>query len=310
MDTVALLLKSHGPDFAYARRLVDSFRRWNEEGLTLHCVVPATDVPAFQELAGDQVVLHAEENLLGSHLVGVGAHGLSAGYLNQEIVKLAFWEAGLAANYFCVDSDAVFLRSISARDLMRDASTPYTVLVQDKDLLAEPGYHREHWAGRERSIRRIMELVGLDDPIMRTCHGHQIFSATVLSSFRSEFLEPRGWSYADALREEPYEFSWYAMWLQRSRVIPIHAIEPLVKVFHTPEEHLASIVMGVTEADLARAYLAVVVNSNYSRGLGLVSAAESKPRALAPYLSYGEAASLLRAKISDTVSRRMGRSGS
>ncbi len=36
--------------------------------------------------------------------------GIRPGYINQEIVKLAFWELGLTENYFCVDSDAVFVR--------------------------------------------------------------------------------------------------------------------------------------------------------------------------------------------------------
>jgi hypothetical protein len=308
MDRIALLLKSYGPDRAYARRLIDSFHRHNADQLTLFCVVPRDDVPSFAPLASDTVTVLAEEDVAGAHLVSEGAHGLSAAYLNQEIVKLSFWETEAAANVFCVDSDAVFIRPFGAADFMRDETTPYSVLVQDKDLEVEPRYYREHWRGRAESIRRIMTLVGLDDPIMRTCHGHQVFSSGVLQSFRDVFLAPRGWGYADALRESPYEFSWYNMWLQKARVIPIHAIEPLVKVFHNEDQHLASIVEGVTVDDIARAYIAVVVNSNYSRGLGMVEASGTKSESLAPYLSYGEVASLIGAKARDTWRRRVRRS--
>ncbi len=307
MNRLAVLLKSHGPDLAYARRLVESYSRFNAEELPLYCVVPRSDVPAFTALSADVTVL-AEEDVVGRNLVMEGMHGLSAGYINQEIVKLAFWETGVASTYFCVDSDAVFIRPFGASDFLADESTPYSVLVQDKDLLVEPGYFREHWQGRERAIRRIMDLVGLDDPIMRTCHGHQVFSARVLESFVSDFLQPRGWTYADALREAPYEFSWYNMWLQKSKVIPIHQIEPLVKVFHNEDQHLASVLLGETVADFARAYIAVVVNSNYSRSLGVVTATESKGASLAPYLSYGELGSVLTAKARDTWRRRVRRS--
>lgn len=307
MDRIALLLKSYAHDLAYAQRLVASFHAHNPDGLTMHCVVPTSDVRQFLSLAAEDVRVHAEEDLVGQHLVTAPIGDLRTGYANQEIVKLAFWETGLAANYFCIDSDAVLLRDIGADDFMRDDHTPYTVLVEDNDLKAEPAYFREHWEGREASIRRIMNKVGLDDPVMRTSHGHQVLSAKVLKSFRDDFLVPHGWTYADALAVSPYEFSWYAMWLQKSRVIDIHQREPLVKVFHNEDEHLAAILLGITDADLARGYLGVVVNSNYSRDLGVVDHGDDKPSALAPYLSYGEVGRLLAAKARDTWRRRSGR---
>lgn len=307
MDRIALLLKSYAHDLAYAQRLVASFHAHNPDGLTMHCVVPTSDVRQFLSLAAEDVRVHAEEDLVGQHLVTAPIGDLRTGYANQEIVKLAFWETGLAANYFCIDSDAVLLRDIGADDFMRDDHTPYTVLVEDNDLKAEPAYFRAHWEGREASIRRIMNKVGLDDPVMRTSHGHQVLSAKVLKSFRDDFLVPQGWTYADALAVSPYEFSWYAMWLQKSRVIDIHQREPLVKVFHNEDEHLAAILLGITDADLARGYLGVVVNSNYSRDLGVVDHGDDKPSALAPYLSYGEVGRLLAAKARDTWRRRSGR---
>lgn len=304
VDSIALLLKSYAGDLEYAKRLVESFKLFNADGLTLHCVVPAADLPLFAPFGSSSVVVTPEEDVSGPHLIDRSIGGLRVGYANQEIVKLSFWESGLAANYFCVDSDAVFLRPFGVSDFMRDATTPYTVLVEDKDLKTEPTYYRQHWQGREEAIRRIMDFVELDDPIMRTSHGHQVFSSVVLESFVRDFLTPRGWSYADAIDASPYEFSWYAMWLQKSKVIPIHQREPFVKVYHDEEQHLAAILSGIGPEDLARAYVAVVVNSNYSRGQGLVSAADDKPAALAPYLSYGELGRLAAGKLRQSLRRR------
>jgi len=134
-----------------------------------------------------------------------------------------------------------------------------------------------------------------------------VFSSAVLRSFRDDFLGPRGWDYLDALRIAPYEFSWYNMWLQKARTIPIQVREPLVKVFHHEGQHLEYILRGITIDDIARGYLAVVVNSNYSRDLGVMSAVASKPESLGRYLSYGEVGQLLTAKIRDTYRRRRGR---
>ena len=301
-----MLLKSYAGDLEYARRLVRSFARFNTDGVTLFVVVPAKDLALFLPLGSTQVTVLSEHDL-EQHLVDHEVHGMRSGYINQEIVKLSFWELGLAANYFCVDSDAEFIRPFDRSDFMADQTTPYTVLVEDNELKVEPRYYQQYWERRENEIRHIQELVGLDDPIVRTCHGHQILSAAVLRSFKEDFLGPRTWTYADALAEAPYEFSWYNMWLQKQRTIQIHAREPLVKVFHHEGQHLEYVIRGITVEDIARGYLAIVVNSNYSRDLGLIPPDASKPEVLSHYLSYGEVAALLSAKARATIRRRLGR---
>jgi hypothetical protein len=303
MMDLAFLLKSYSKDVDYAARLISSFQKFNDEGIHLYCVVPETDLARFTPLEGPHVSVLPQE-LLASHLSETPMHGLAPGYINQEIVKLSFWELGYAANYFCVDSDAEFIRPFGVGDFLAPDGYPYTVLVEDKDLHVEPRYYREHWIERERQLDRIKELVGLHDPITRTCHGHQVFSSAVLADFRDQFLAPRGWDYSDALAESPYEFSWYNFWLQARRTIPIHAREPLVKVFHNEDQHLEHIRRGIRVADVARAYVAIVVNSNYSRTIGTIDAATSKPDLLAQYLSYGELGQVLWAKLGETTRRR------
>jgi len=303
---IALLLKSFRDDLQYATRLVESIRQFNEEHLHTYVVVPADDVSAFASLESPDVTVMAED-ALGNHLVTEPVGGMRAGYINQEIIKLAFWELGLARNYFCVDSDAVLIRPFGRADFMADDVTPYTVLVEDNELMVEPRYFREYWRSREEAMRRIQELVGLSDPIVRTCHGHQVLSAAVLRSFREDFLAPRNWEYRDALAEAPYEFSWYNMWLQKSLAIAIHQREPLVKVFHHEGQHLEYILRGITVDDIARGYVGLVINSNYSRDLGLIPADAPKPEALSQYLSYAEVGQVLSAKAKDTFRRRFGR---
>ena len=306
MTSLALLLKSYRGDVEYAKRLLSSFAEFNTDGLPMFVVVPEADVEVFESMvAGRATVL--DEALFAPHLVSEQVHGLRPGYVNQEIVKLAFAELELAENYFCVDSDAEFIRPFGRADFMFDESTPYQVLVEDRELNVDPRYYEEYWQSRQESLQRIAREVGLDDRIVLTCHGHQVFSSLVLKSFREEFLAPRNWTYADALAIAPYEFSWYNLWLQKSQVIPIHIREPWVKVFHHEGNHLEAILRRVRVDDLARAYLAVVVNSNYSRDLGLMDLRATKPAALAPYLSYRELLDVLVAKLKDTRQRRLGR---
>ena len=197
----------------------------------------------------------------------------------------------------------MFIRPIRSSDFLALDGYPYTVLVEDLELKVEPRYFDQYWRERGRSLRLIQSEIGLDAPVVLTCHGHQIFSATVLQSFVNDFLTPRGWDYRDALAVAPYEFSWYNFWLQKSGVIPIHPREPLVKVFHHEGQHFEYILRGIGLADLARGYLAVVVNSNFTRDLGLINVDASKPVALSPYLSYREVGQLLGAKARGSLGR-------
>ena len=300
MTRLGLLLKSYAGDHAYAERLIASFREHNPSGLTLYCVVPESDMNLFAPLAGGDVQVLSEQPL-ARHFTDKPIHGIRPGYINQEIVKLAFWELGLVDAYFCIDSDAVIIRDVQQSDFIAPDGWPYTVLVEDRDLHAEPDYYKQYWQSRERAMRLIADTVGLADPVLRTCHGHQVMSSTVLESFTKEFLSPRGWDYLDALTVAPYEFSWYNFWLQKSKVIPIHQREPFVKVFHNEPQYLEHVLSGTTLGDLARAYVAVVINSNFSRDRNVVSLSESKTLALAPMLSYREYASLGAAKARSTL---------
>ena len=291
MERIGILVKSYADDLEYVRRLAPSLRRHNINGLPVFFVVPEEDVSIFTEVVGE--VGHVlSEAALAENLVKEPTAGFSAGYVNQEIVKLSFWELGLVDNYFCVDSDAEFIRDFTAADFMADASTPYTLLTEDADLQVERDYFTDTWVTRAESLDRIREAIGYEGLWPLTVHGHAIFASRVLSSFRDEFLTPRGWAYVDALKVSPYEPSWYNAWLLHRKPIEIIRRDPLVKTFHTPTQHLEYVLRGVTEQDVSRGFLAVVVNSNFSRGEGVVPLIESPTQALA---SYVQASDLLRA---------------
>jgi hypothetical protein len=298
-----MLLKSYEKDLASARRLVDSFNGNNPENLHLFIVVAEKDMDLFVELANDNITVMTETPFC-HYFTDTHVAGIRPGYINQEIVKLAFWELDLAENYFCVDSDAVFIRPFTAKDFMLNDFTPYTVLVEDNELKVEPTYYAQHWQGREVHLRHIQELVGLQDRRILTCHGHQVFSARVLKSLKGDFLTPRGWTYLDMLAEGPYEFSWYNFWLQKSLPIEIAIREPLVKVFHNQDQHLEYAMRGIGQADIARGYVAVVINSNFADSWGQLSASEPATQTIARYVSWKTLLQVLKAKTAAVFTRR------
>ena len=303
MAPFGILVKSYREDADAASRLFASLAEFNVESLPVWIVVPEADVPLFADLVGrhGQVL---SEALFADQLVSEPVAGIRPGYINQEIVKLAFWELGLADNYLPVDSDVVFLRPFGAADFMFSADVPYTVLLEDRELQVDSDYFATHWQGREKVLRHIQAEIGLEDPRLLTCHGHQVLSSVVLRSLREDFLEPRGWSYARMLEEGPYEFSWYNFWLQKSRLIPIELREPYFKVIHSAKQHRDLLIQGVTLEDIARGYLGVIVNSNFAKAFGDLSHQTPRSQVLAKYLPWSTLFAIAGAKLRAVFGRR------
>jgi len=295
MTKLAILVKSHGPDLAYADRLLRSVEAFNVDLIPVFLVVPDADLEQFTPTLTSGTHLIPESSF-ASHLVSEPVNGYAPGYINQEIVKLSFWEMGLADNYLCVDSDAQFVRSFFVDDFMADTQTPYTFLTEDRELQADPTYFSGNWRPRMVALERIAEAIGLDERPLRTVHGHAVFSSRVLASFYRGFLTTRGWTYSDALAIAPYEPSWYNFWLQRDKTIPIVPREPLFKTFHSAHDQEAYALQGFAESDAARGYVGVIVNSNFSRGVGMASLSDGASMVLASHHTSGELLRVLAAR--------------
>ncbi len=299
MTTFAILVKTHAPDLPYVERLLASCRRHNRTALPVYMVAPDAELASFRHLESHVTALIAD-SAFAEHLTAVEVAGFSAGYINQEIIKLAFWESGLADNYLCLDSDAEFIRDFTATDFMADDTTPFTFLSEDAMLHAEPEYYDAHWVHREPRLRRIAAEIGLTTDRILTVHGQAVFSSEVLRSFRDDFLRPRSWDYVDALAIAPYEPTWYSLWLQHSQAIPVVMREPVFKSFHNAAQHIDFLLAGISRDDAARGYVGVIVNSNYSRGAGVVDFGSERATSLAAYVPERE---LLAAAARGTVAR-------
>lgn len=271
MCKFSFMLKSYSGDFLYAQRLIASFNKHNIESLLMHIVVPAGDYDLFNDSfqSGNIVVLN--EDMMGFDFVHDDSiHGIRPGYINQEIVKLQFWEHKLSENYFCIDSDSEFICDFGINDFMFDDSTPYAVLVEDKELHVDPLYYIRYWIGREKFLNEIKRELNIANYKTLTCHNNTVFSVRVLEDMKERFMVKRSLGYQDLMKIAPYEFSWYNFWLQISGIVEIRPCEPHFKMFHSREQHEDFLRRGITLQDISRAYVGVIINSNYSRGYGLV----------------------------------------
>lgn len=290
------MLKSYRGDLPLAQRLVESFNTYNVENLPLAIVVPSEDVALFKPLANAQITV-LDESVFGKHLATEPFGDMRLGYINQQIVKLAFWEQNIYDDYFTVDSELVFVRPFHRGDFMFDESTPFTVLVEDNELQTDPRYFDEHWRSRSQHLAAIKDSMALEDPRILTCHGHQVMSSTVLRSLVQDFMKPRGYDYQDLLRMSPYEFSWYNFWLQKAQPIPIMIREPLVKVLHHDGHHLEYAMRGLSLDDVARGYVGIVINSSFARSWPDIQPGEPQSTTLSRYVPASVLVSALAQKV-------------
>jgi len=265
------LCKSYIGDFEYAERLIRSFNEYNMNNLKFYLCVPSEDVSMFRKLSSDTIEV-LDETTFDFHFVSDDRIlGIRPGYINQEIVKLSFWRTHLALNYFCIDSDSEFIRPFFLKDFMFSEEVPFSVLVEDHELAVDPFYYETYWKSRAKYLEEIKKTLDYSDIRTLTCHNNTTMNSLVHQSLQFDFLEPRQMNYHDLLKIAPYEFSWYNVWLQKSCIIPILPREPFFKMFHTEIQLLNYYQRGITKMDMARAYLGIVVNSNFSRHHGVLN---------------------------------------
>lgn len=265
MEKFVFLLKTYQNDLQYAVRLIQSFHHFNCDNIKMFIVMPEK---LFGELRTrvncNNITFMTEEAC--PYLVNKSINGIAPGYINQEIIKLSFWENNLCENYFCLDSDGIFIRQFGYDDFLCQDGYPYTVLFEDCDLKADPDYYEKFWQLREKSLEKIKNELNFYNNRTITCHGFQIFNYQVLKHMKKHFMDVNMYTYESLMTISPYEFSWYNFYLQKSNVIPIHICGEMFKCFHTPKQYVLSLLGGLKLDDLRRSYVGIILNSNYTKG--------------------------------------------
>ena len=270
MEKFCFLLKTYQKDLPYAVRLIRTFHYFNCDGIKMFVVLPEE---AIEELSNsidynDNITLLSEEKIC-PYLIDEQVNGISSGYINQEIIKLSFWENNLCENYLCLDSDGIFIRQFGYDDFLNKDGYPYTVLYEDGELKADPDYYEKFWLLREKSLEKIKKELNFVDNKIITCHGFQIFNYKVLKHMKEYFMQSKNYSYKHLMEISPYEFSWYNFYLQKNNIIPIHICGEIFKCFHTPKQYTYTCLEGIKLEDLKRSYVGIIINSNYTNSMNI-----------------------------------------
>jgi hypothetical protein len=271
MNPFALYCKSYSVDVRRVVRLAQSVQQYNLERIPFYVSAPRKDLALFREqlaglaveLIGDEEIVQASPALDGEQLARM------TGSVSQQVIKSEFWRLGLATAYLCLDSDALFIRPFGVADFLTPQGTPYTTLDEARDLL-EPASQR----GRKRVVDAFMaEADRLQTLFGRVGRRYSfgplplVWHRAVWESLDTQYLQPRGMSFADAIALAPIESRWYGEALLAYQAVPLMPCQALFKVYHYAWQFDQDRRAGVGVKQLAAFYCGVIYQSAWEREL-------------------------------------------
>ena len=264
-------LKTFRDDFNYVDRLIQSFNMYNKDNIKMYLMCSLTEIVLFEKFESENIKIINEEKLEHYLVNDFSINNTRPGYVNQCILKLSFWELELLDNYFCIDSEAVFIDDFYLKDFIAENDMPYSFLIEDNEFKVDPKFYLEHGIERDRSLKSIKKYLDLNKHVLLTNHGHCTFSSLVLRSFKNQVLIKNKISYKDLMKISLYEFSWYNFYLQKTKLIEILIREPIIKVFHDFRSYNEYLSRNIKLEDIKRGYKAYLINSNFSRDSGVIN---------------------------------------
>lgn len=269
MNQLALYCKSYSTDLRRVARLMQSIERFNETRIPVYLSVPESELALFREHLGTtSAQLISDESILNaSPRLNLDLVARMHGAVAQQVVKSEFWRLGLAESYVCLDSDAVFIRPFSNNDFLASDGYPYTVLDEAHELLEGAMQHR-----RPRIVDDfVREAASIQQIFGR--HGRRysfgpfplVWHRKVWETLESNYLQPNGISFADAIAHIPIESRWYGESLLAYQAIPLHPCQALFKVYHYAWQLDQETRRGITHQQLSELYCGVIYQSAWER---------------------------------------------
>jgi len=268
MSTFLLFCKSYAGDIQRIQRLWLSVHRFNRDRIPLYISIPEADRVLFEQALGTSQGLtwvSDEEIVQSNPRADLTYYRTWDGRLSQQVVKSEFWRYASCDSYLCLDSESEFIRDFGLSDFLDPLGHTYTVMHQCKEFLqlatnkgitnVPENFHRDC-----AMLKAVFSRVGPDYDFGPT---PVIWSTKVWQDLDERYLQPRGQTIWDAIRERPSELRWYGEALLHFKSIPLLPIEPLFRVYHYNWQWHAQRHMGESIEKLQGEYLGLLCQSNW-----------------------------------------------
>lgn len=269
MEKIVLYCKSYRNDIERISNLVESINIHNVDKIPFYISIPGSDVELFTNRNFPNTTIISDEQINGDP--NLYNRGIDPRVLAFS-TRLNIWMAGLAENYFCLDSDAYFIRPFKVKDFMFDEETPYTVMHEQKELFSwtvtkikELGFDPKGGFANDRNL--IMSIFGRQGRLYDFGPNPVIFSSKVLECLNKQYLVPNNLTTEDLIKVSNDEYTWYGEALLVFEPIKIRPTEPLFKVFHYPQQYVEYKQQNITEEMITQNYMGIIMQSNFNSPL-------------------------------------------
>lgn len=262
MAQLAIFVKTYRPDRHLVRRMLASINAHNVDAIPVVAAVPDAELTHLREFFDSGELILVGDSVTGAPVVTEKINQFSTGYIHQQMVKLSVHRLGIADNYLVLDSDAYFIRDFRRSDFLDASGVGLSVLTEDKDQFADPGYARFADVRREK-IDSIADRFLLPGSARATCHNNTVLQSFVLRKLET-WREAEGLSLIDLMKISPLEFSWYNFFLRTHYPERLIQVDPFIRMIHTRSEYRALIRQGFSTTSLARSYVGICINSGWA----------------------------------------------
>lgn len=258
-------------DLLRLKSLCASIAKFNRDGIPFYVSVPTDDVALFRAhfTSQDFVLIDEREILRQNTALNLDViYADDKGKKQQQLIKSEFWRMGVAPNTLVLDSDCQFIRTFGYDDFIVEGDVPYSVIHEGKWFLQfTTRYGPERARGEWQKDRRPIQQ-RLGRPGIQYDYGYAPFlwSAAVWQALDERYLKPNQITLWDAIKQNPSELTWYGEALLRYRPIPIWPRGEYFRHYHHEHELWFDQRAGFSESMLAKDYLGVVYQSNWTHG--------------------------------------------
>lgn len=256
-SNMALMCKTYRKNLSRLSILKQSIDKYNVENIPFYIVAPEADIPFITKdiVTGNEsypIEVMGEETFLGDDSLGNG-------WLDQQIVKLRFYKAGVCDFYLMLDSDSYFIRNFYVSDFMYDDKTPYIVCHEGKDAkLINNKCGNSDMFYKEQEIRSFFGREKgrpyrfLTTPIM--------MSNAVCKELDTKY------NAKNLIKMVSCEAAWHGEYLLANHTVDFKPCEPFFKAMVYKKQYNFYKKLKITTNDIRRLYLGIVMQDRHTKG--------------------------------------------